>query len=288
MTTISDRNADAGQASPFTAKDKKTGATHDRRLHMTTISKMQTASRGGGKLSAVVAAMAALAVVTLGPAWTAGAAGNAPGSQMRSTIEDASSSSYLAGYQATPTGGLASASVTFAVPTISCTATDTADNAAFNTGVFTDSSDALAVIVASCASSGPTYSYFLATDSGQEDPVGGVAPGDVVVTSLFESATSTWTEIHNLTNGQHWYDNNLANQGDTTVDLGTFSFGSVSPVPTFSKIKFTNATVNGDYLGFDSPTQVNTLNGGDLLIKAGALTTSATGSSFSDTFKHAR
>jgi hypothetical protein len=28
----------------------------------------------------------------------------------------------------------------------------------------------------------------------------------------------------------------------------------------------TNATVNGDYLGFESPTQYNSINGGDVLI----------------------
>ncbi len=115
------------------------------------------------------------------------------------------------------------------------------------------------------------------------------APGDVVVASLFQSATSTWAEIHDLTNGEYWVASNSVNQGDTVVDIGTLTEDACcgSPVPTFSKIKYTNATVNGDYLGFDSPTEFNTLNGGDLLIKAGAVTTSGTGSSFSDTFKHA-
>ena len=91
-----------------------------------------------------------------------------------------------------------------------------------------------------------------------------------------------------MTNGEYWVASNNVNQGDTAVDLGTFNEVQEGvAVPTFSKIKFTNATVNGDYLSFDGPTQFNALNGGDLLMKAGALTTSATGSSFSDTFKHA-
>ena len=104
---------------------------------------------------------------------------------------------------------------------------------------------------------------------------------------MFQSGTSTRAEIHDLTNGQYWFDDNSINQGDTIVDIGTLTEAPEVPIPTFTKLKFTNATVNGDYLDFDSPTQYNTLNGGDLLIKAGVLTTSATGSSFSDKFKAA-
>ena len=84
----------------------------------------------------------------------------------------------------------------------------------------------------------------------------------------FQSGTSTGAEIHDLTNGQYWFDDNSINQGDTIVDIGTLTEAPEVPIPTFTKLKFTNATVNGDYLGFDSPTQYNTLNGGDLLIKA--------------------
>jgi hypothetical protein len=47
--------------------------------------------------------------------------------------------------------------------------------------------------------------------------------------------------------------------------------------------------VNGDYLGFTSvgAAQFNDLNGGDLLIKSGALSTTGAGTTFADTFKHA-
>ncbi len=201
-------------------------------------------------------------------------------------MEGVSSSDHLAGYQATPNGGLASASVTFTVPTISCTATDEADGAEVDSGVYSNF-DVLALVAAYCTSSGAKYVYALQTRSGYFNPAG-AAPGHVVVASLFQSDTSTWAEIHDLTNGDYWYDDNSANQGDTVVEIGTNTYAYEGiPVPTFKKIQFTNATLNGDYLGFDSPTQYNTLNGGDLLIKAGALTTSGTGSSFSDKFEAA-
>ncbi len=253
---------------------------------MVTCRNMHISWRHGGRPTALLAGMASLAVATLGFASAAGAAGNALRFENPSVLQGASSSSYLAGYQATPNGGLASASVTFTVPTVSCTATDRADGAIEWTGVYTNTLQTEAFVDGFCESSGPIYSYVLATEAGSfVQP--GAAAGDVVVASLFQSGTSTRAEIHDLTNGQYWFDDNAINQGETIVDIGTLTEAPEVPVPTFTKLKFTNATVNGDYLGFGSPTEFNTLNGGDLLIKASALTTSAAGSSFSDTFKHA-
>ncbi len=287
MTAKKHEDVKAGRASFSTTRGKNTGTTQDGRLHMITRSNMQTAWRHSGRVTTLVAGAAALAVVTLGFTSAAGAVGNTPSLAKPSGIEAASSSTYVAGYLATPNGGLASASVTFTVPTISCTAADKGEDATLEPGVFTDTLSAIAVVDAYCTSSGPAYNYLLATDSGSYFPTG-AAPGHVVVASLFESATSTWAEIHDLTNGEYWYDDNSANQGDTVADIGTLSFDYLDiPVPTFKKVLFTKATVNGDYLGFDSPTEYNTVNGSDLVIKAGALTTSATGSGFSDTFKHA-
>ena len=252
---------------------------------MITRSSIHTAWQHWGRVSALVAAMSALSVATFGFAAAAGAAGNA--SRFERPL-GASASTYLAGYQVTPSGGLASASVTFTVPAISCTAKDIADGAIEWTGVYTDTLETQAFVDGYCSSGGPIYSYVFAT-LARSFVQSGAAPGDNVVVSLFQSDTSTWAEIHDLTNGEHWVASNDVNQGDTVVDIGTYSADVCcgSPVPTFSKVKFSSATVNGDYLGFDNPTQYNTLNGGDLVIKSGALSTSATGSSFSDKFKAA-
>ena len=204
----------------------------------------------GGRVATLAAGMAALSVATLGFASAAG--GTTP-----SLVKPlgASASTYLAGYQATPTGGLASASVTFTVPTVSCTATDKADSAMEWTGVYTNTLETEAFVDGFCESSGPIYSYVLATEAGSfVQP--GAAAGDVVVASLFQSGTSTRAEIHDLTNGQYWFDDNSINQGDTIVDIGTLTEAPEVPIPTFTKLKFTNATVNGDYLDLDSPDPV--------------------------------
>src|SRR6202042_2194181 len=106
-------------------------------LHMFTRSNTQTSWRRGGKLTAVVAGMAAISVATLGFASAAGAAGVARTPQKGENPSVAGSSTTVAGYQTTPNGGLASASVTFTVPKITCTATDKADGATMWSGVYT-------------------------------------------------------------------------------------------------------------------------------------------------------
>jgi hypothetical protein len=190
----------------------------------------------------------------------------------------------VGGQFVTPNGGLASASVTFAIPSISCTSSDVAHGAELADGVFTENLRTYALIAESCTSSGPKYSFLVGTDTEElTDP--GVEPGDVVVTSLFESGTSTWAEIHDLTLGAYWSASNSVDQGDTSVFLGTYN-GTV-PIPTFGKIKYSSATVNGDDLGFDILTTYNTVNGSELLIKTSTVTTTRAGSSFSEKFKHA-
>ncbi len=242
----------------------------------------------GRKLSAAAAALAALSVGTLGFASGAGAAGAAPLSSRPLTIEAAGTSNGVAGYLVAPTGGLASASVTFTVPTISCTSADKADDATQSEGVYATALDIYALVATICTSSGPSYQYLFATEAGPFDETGAAA-GDVVVTSLFESGSSSWAEIHDLTNGAYWFADNSVNQGDSTVAIGALNDTYQGlPIPTYTKASFSNATANGDYLGFESPGKFNTVNPSDSLViaKAGSLTTTAAGSSFSVKFKH--
>jgi hypothetical protein len=254
---------------------------------ITTNDTRPTVGRRYRKLFVSVAGLAALSVGTLGFAAGAGAAGVVPHALTPKAIEAAGSSSYLAGYQVTPAGGLASASDTFTVPKITCTAKDKSQSAIQWDGVYTDTLNTFALVATECLTSGPTYQYVFQTEAGSfVEP--GAAPGDTVVTSLFQSGSSTWAEIHDLTANLYWFADNPVNQGDTVVDIGTLN-GTFEgrPVPTYTTATLSNATVNGDYLGFDSPTQFNALNGGDLIAKAGKLKTNGSGSSFTVTFEHA-
>jgi hypothetical protein len=252
------------------------------RNSMIRLKRSQSISSRGRKLLAALTASTALAAGTLGVLTATGAAGAAA----PAVSPDTASSLYLAGYQVAPTGGLASASDTFTVPKISCPGKDIAEDATQYDGVYTDDVLNYAFVTTECTSSGPSYFFNFSTEAGSFDEPGAV-PGDTVVASLFESGSATWAEIHDLTQNLYWVANNDVNEGETVVDVGTLNaIYEGLAVPTYTKVKFSKATVNGDYLGFENPTRYNTYKGSVLIVKTGALTTNATGSSFSTTFKH--
>ena len=222
------------------------------------------------RVSAACLGLAGAAGLTLGTAPTAVAA---------SRDLAASTSSYLAGYQATPSAGLASASAEFKVPTVTCTTTKFGYE---YFGVYTNDISLTAWVGAYCnyQVTGPSYFYIVQTPAGSfQEPA---APGDQVVTSIFQTSTTSQAEVHDLTNGQFWYAND-GNLGESTINIG----GYIDPsVPSFPHFAMTNAQINGDYLAFESPTQYSDYNGTRPLVLSGALTTTASGTSFGVTFKH--
>jgi hypothetical protein len=197
-----------------------------------------------------------------------------------------SAGTYLAGYQATPPGGVASASATFTIPKITCTKKDKANDAQLDFGVYTSDFHVWSWITVGCGTGGPVYFYYEGTPSGQT--IQPATAGDTVVTSLSESATTTYAEVHDLTNHQSWFSDDTSPVQSSAVDIGSFNFVAQDnvPLPSFAKTMLSDATVNGDDLGFESPTQYNALDGGVTLVKSSALATGATGSTFSLTFSH--
>jgi hypothetical protein len=245
------------------------------------------------ELGAAGALTVAMAATTLGLAATAGGSVPAPefvkpptAVHTSASADAASSSTYLAGYQSAPSGGLASASVTFTVPAYKCTPAEKSAGAFEANGVYTDSFATFAFVGAQCGSGGPTYAYYFEVGSSDFAEFG-AAPGDVIVTSLSQSSSATWAKIHDLTNGDSWSADENANLGDTVADIGTLVDNTTEglPVAGFTKAAFSDATVNGDDLGFESPTRVNALQGADVLLKTGALATTSAGSAFAVTFK---
>ena len=236
--------------------------------------------------SASASALAGVAALTVGGialAPSAGAAGLAPA--LTPAGGGASSSTFLGGFQAVPTAGLASASATFTIPRITCTPAQDVHGAALFSGVFTDSLDAYAFVTAQCSTGGPQYGFNFSTPAGGFVEAGAKA-GDVVVTSLFESPTGAQAEIHDMTQSVYWVSGTPGAIKDTMIDIGTYNEASIGlPLANFGKVTYTNTTVNGDYLGFDAPTKFNSFNGADTLVKTGALKTTPTGSTFTATFK---
>ena len=242
-------------------------------------------------VAATLATMAALAVGSV--SYASGASAPTPPPQRTPAVVPhfTEATSYLAGYDVMPTGGLASASVTFTVPSTTCSAADKADLAEVFEGVITATNvphQLTAGVMAACAPSGMSVGADVTTPAGNASQSGAVSPGDTVVASLFQTAFDSWAELHDLSNGNAWSAATQPLWMPTTVDIGSQS--RAEALPTFTKVAYANATVNGDDLGFSSVggvTQCDMVIGGVTLVKPGALATTASGTTFTVKFKNA-
>jgi hypothetical protein len=214
-------------------------------------------SRG---ITAAVAATAMLAAA-LGSAGSASAATPKPPARSHPTFvrtlsagKAVATEADFGGYTAEPTAGVASASVSFTIPSVRCPAN--LGTAFMNIGLATNSSDALIYVY--CPPGGgaaPQYDYDLFTPSGQEfQPA---SAGDTVVATNFETSNVTQAEIHDMTNGQFWLDNYTGDARDSVAQIGTFTDTAAYEVPSFAPVTMSNVQLNGDYLGFESPSQYN-------------------------------
>jgi hypothetical protein len=188
-------------------------------------------------------------------------------------------STEFAGWAADTPHGLASVSTTFRIPTLNCS-TDIDDP--LYLGVFTNTGSSYSTIRLLCDGTNPTYTYWLATPAGLiQEP--GAAAGDVVVVSMFQTASWTEAEIHDVTNGQYWVADTAA--GGTGIDpgIGVNEPYATAPLPPITPATFSAVEVNGDNLGFESPAQYELVRSETLFTSSGL---SSTGSKFTVTFKH--
>jgi hypothetical protein len=148
-----------------------------------------------------------------------------------------------AGYRSTPAGGVSSARVRFKVPAITCVS-DTGFEALYLGATSLNDigeRSAYANVWAECNDS-LTPTYFMAAftaDGGFKQ--GSVAIGDIVVASLTETGTKTTAKVNNLTEKISISSSTNATK-DPSVLLGDFGEPTV---PTFTKVNFNEAMVNG-------------------------------------------
>jgi len=105
----------------------------------------------------------------------------------------------------------------------------------------------------------------------------------VVVTSLFQTANRMEAEIHDLTNGEYWVAADAAPGTGVSPLLAFNEPYATAAIQPFTPVTFSSVQVNGDYLGFENPTQLEVNRGGPTLVKSNAL--SSYGSKFTVTFK---
>jgi len=149
---------------------------------------------------------------------------------------------------------LVSASATFVVPTLNCSANTKKLGASFGVeqgalGPFKGYEQS--IVTEECNTTTPSYQFVVAvgTTSFTE---GGVSPGDTVVASFFQSSTLAQSIVHDLTSGVTWIADGTPFQLGA-ADIGEFDVIPVSAplrVAPFGSVTFTKVQVNGDYLGF--------------------------------------
>jgi len=199
-----------------------------------------------------------------------------------------SNDQFLAGWYAFTSGGLASASTTFRVPTATCPASGTTDLGFGVFGIQAGASDlsysSQANVQLDCAGGVATY-YISAFTTGDGNDYVPTNPGDLVVTSLYENGTNTTATVHDLTT-HVTVTSTGASDLDDQVNTGSYNYfySAPSTISGFGKVKFTEAQVNGDYLKYSNPQQLNMAGVHPVQIATGALT--AAGDGFTQTFRH--
>jgi hypothetical protein len=193
---------------------------------------------------------------------------------------------FFAGYTLTPSNGVASVSTTFKVPTITC-ATGAGPGQAFGVwGYDTQTAYvAEAAVQTYCTGTTPTYNFYILANSA-DFTEGGVSPGDTVVASFYETPGWTQATVHDRTSGVTWIANWATNYlPASTVWIGTDSIPGNGYVAPFVSVKFTKTQVNGDYLGYQSPSGYNWTNieKNRVLVSASPITA---GDSFTLRFHH--
>ena len=230
-------------------------------------------------------------VVAGAGALTMGVAGGAvAGASAPATVSpglspaNASVSGAVAGYDAAPTVGFASASATLVVPKLTCTSKTSGSGqflGLFDTNPTSGNTQAHVVSAVSvlCGSSGPTYSFFAYVEGLEVAPTG-IKPGDTVVLSLVQTASVELATVDDLTTKETVTESNTP-LPDSAIDVGV---DSIVPTEQFSKAVFTKVQVNGQYLNTVPSTQYDVLNGAKTLLKTSAI--ASPGDSFSVTYKH--
>src|SRR5207248_5462615 len=169
--------------------------------------------------------------------------------------------------------GLASASTTFRVPTGVCPTSDTTD---LGFGVYgaqsgaTDfGSQSQADVQIDCES-GSVFTYISAYTSGGGNDFVPANAGDLVVTSLYENGSTTVATVHDLTT-HVTVTSSGASSFDVAQNTGSYNYFYPGSITAFGKVKFTKSQVNGDYLGYSNPLQLNMKAARPVQISAGAL-----------------
>jgi hypothetical protein len=183
----------------------------------------------------------------------------------------------------TSTSDLATASTVFTIPTITCAAGSGEGESFGLTGSGISSNSYLAVAETYCTGTTPTYKFYVQS-AGAMFTEPGANPGDLVVASFLQTTAYQQATIHDLTDNTTWVadSSNGPVIGYASEGVSLFPLGLTSVAP-FTKTKFSSNEVNGDYIGFQSPTVTKWYRSGTELASTSTLSSE---NAFTVTFHH--
>jgi len=251
---------------------------------------IRTLSSGPGRLPfgglvAVIFVLVVLAGSSVG--LTKEASATQPASVTNGTgrvIDSATASTLMAGYYASPVFGLASGNATFVVPAMHCAAHQDGYQ---QIGLFDiDPTDVFtyegtqAGIEESCKGSTDTYGVLVLENHQGVERDGVLKAGDTIATTMYQTGSLEFAEVHDLTNHQTW---NASGDtaSDTQISFGIYPDGQ--DVAPFGKMTFSDVEINGDYLTFESASAYNLVSGSKTIIATSSI--AKPGNTFSLTYK---
>jgi hypothetical protein len=199
-------------------------------------------------------------------------------------IASATASSLMAGYYAAPIYGLASGSATFVVPAVRCASHEVAYQ---QIGLFDiDPTDIYsykglqASIEETCKGNTDQYGVLVTENDQGTDLDGVLKAGDTIVTTMWQTGSLEFAQVHDLTNNRSW-DASGDTASDTQISFGIFPDGQ--DVGPFGKVTFSDVQINGNYLTFESASAYNLVSGSKTIIATSSI--AKPGDAFSLTYK---
>jgi hypothetical protein len=211
-----------------------------------------------------------------------------------STLRVNATSTAAAGYVITTAPASASASESFKVPALSCTATPNSGialTAVIATTIGTTASDTLGAVFAVCDTSTgttPVYEAVVVVNGSQTVATFVPKAGDKINIAATETATSAKASVKDVTQAKSFAKSAPAGGTNSAVLDGMLALlnGTTQlPVPNFGTAHFTSGKIDGTTVSAAHAIAVDMkTSGGILQIHTGALST--TGNAWSEIFKH--
>jgi hypothetical protein len=227
-------------------------------------------------MSSISTRLVALVIVTVALVSSAAAPAGA------ATIAAKTPKSAAAGYIATPTAAVTTASATVTLPTFHCKSK--ADLLSADVGVFdpTDGSVSLVTIALACSKTKvPSFIVLFDADGTDSVPDVTVTAGDAVTMSISCGASGTTVSVDDTTSSATGNASSATPETCGEAFVGDEGFPKASgksaePLPDFGAVDYTNVMVNGAALGSSTTVSGNYYEGKKAVIVTGALTAGGT------------